>query len=65
MLVQKTKITTAKKEPMSNQSTANAKPRKSTEADTVLSVELSYMGFYCDNNIYANHEKIDYKGHLS
>lgn len=50
---------------MSNQSTANAKPRKSTEADTVLSVELSYMGFYCDNNIYANLEKIDHKGHLS
>ena len=50
---------------MSNQSTANAKPGKSTEADAVLSVELSYMGFYCDNNFYANLEEIDYKGHLS
>lgn len=50
---------------MSNQSTANAKPRKSTEADAVLSVELSYMGFYCANNYYANLEEIDYKGHPS
>lgn len=23
------------------------------------------MGFYCDNNFYANLEEIDYKGHLS
>ena len=50
---------------MSNQSTANAKPGKSTEADAVLSVELSYMGFYCDNNYFANLEEIDYEGHLS
>ena len=50
---------------MCNQSAAKAKSKKPTETDAVLSVEMSYMGFYCENNNFANFEEIDYEGHLS
>lgn len=50
---------------MCNQSAAKAKSEKPTETDAVLSVKMSYMGFYCENNNFANLEEIDYEGHLS
>lgn len=49
---------------MCNQSIAKAKSENPTGTDAVLSVEMSYMGFYCDNNNFAKLEEIDYEGHL-